>query len=124
MTDDEDTLREVRSLSVRGNILIRKFSFGNLDVMCCLFKTFCYSLYCSALPSNFRRTTLYMLKVCFSNIMRRLICVPRWQSARNMLVTLRIRSFDEIPRNASFSCQKLVCERVNNLLCILVIGFP
>ena len=52
--------------------------------------------------------------------MRWLIGVPRWQSARNMFLILRIRSFEEILRYASFSCQKIVCEIVNSLICVLV----
>ena len=114
LTDDDDLLREVRSLSVRGNILIMKFSFCTFIVMCCLFKNSRYSLYCSALWSNSRPTTLYRLKVCYSNIMWLLIGVPRWQSDRNMFVTLRIRSFDEIRRYVSFSCPKLLCGSVNS----------
>ena len=46
---DDNISREVRSLSVRGNILIRNFSFCCFDVLCRLFTTFCYSLNCSAL---------------------------------------------------------------------------
>ena len=110
LTYVDDILREVRSLSVWGNILIRKSSFCTYDVLCCLFKTFCISLYCSALWSNFRQTTLYMLKVRYNNIMRRLIDVARWQRDRNTFVTLHIGSFDEALRYASFSCQNLVCE--------------
>ena len=49
LTDDDAILRKVRSLSVRGNILIRNFSFCCFDVLCRLFTTFCYSLNCSAL---------------------------------------------------------------------------
>ena len=40
LIDDDDILREVRSLSLRGNILIRKFSFCTFDVLCCLIKNF------------------------------------------------------------------------------------
>ena len=70
LTDDDDLLREVRSLSVRSNLLSRKLYFCTFVVLCCLFKTFCYSFYCSVLWSNFRRTTIYRVKVCYNNIMK------------------------------------------------------
>ena len=38
-TDDEDIRREIRFLSVRGNILPRESGFCNVDVERCLFKT-------------------------------------------------------------------------------------
>ena len=104
---------------MRGNTLIRKFSFCTYDVLCCLFKTFCYSLYCSSLWTNYRKSSLYKLKVCYNNIMRRLIGVARWHSARNMFVTLGIRSFDELIRYAVYSCLMSVNESTNSLLCAL-----
>ena len=117
--DDDDIKRELRSLSVRGNILIRKFGCCSMYVKCYLFKTFCYSLYCAALWANFRKSTLYRLKVCYNNIMRRLVGVPQWESARNMFVTLGVRSLDENLRYSAFSCKKLVELSNNNILCII-----
>ena len=66
-TDDEDIRREIRSLAVRGNILLRKFGFCSVDIKCYLFKTFCYSLYCATLWADFYKATLYRLKACYNN---------------------------------------------------------
>ena len=118
-TDDEDIRREIRSLAVRGNILLRKFGFCSVDIKCYLFKTFCYSLYCAALWADFYKATLYRLKVCYNNIMRRLVGVPPWESARSMFVTLGIRSFDENLRYCAISCKKLVEDCINKLVCRL-----
>ena len=49
-----------------------------------LFKSFYHSLYCSASGTNFRVSTLYRLKECYNSIMRRMINVPRRQSAYNL----------------------------------------
>ena len=43
-TDDADIMREVRSLSLRGNMLIRKFFFCSITTKLYLFKVFCFSL--------------------------------------------------------------------------------
>ena len=43
-TDDADIMREVRSLSLRGNMLTRKFFFCSMDTKLYLFKVFCCTL--------------------------------------------------------------------------------
>ena len=61
-TDDEDIKKEMRKLCARGNTLIRKFKFCQSTTKCNLFRTYCYSLYCSALWSSLKRETLIRLK--------------------------------------------------------------
>ena len=56
--------------------------------------------------SDFYKTTLYRLKVCYNNTMRRYVGVPHWERARNMFVTLAIRNFDENLRWCAMSCKK------------------
>ena len=60
-TDNVDIMRKVR-----------KFFFCLLATKLYWFRAFCHSLYCFAFWSNFRKETLYMLNVCYNNIMRRL----------------------------------------------------
>ena len=89
-SDDKDILKEMRKLCYRGNCLIRKFKFCNEEVKCMLFKSFCYSLYCSSLWFNYKKSTMQRLKVNYNNIMRRLMgfptysrlpfCLGRWGS--------------------------------------------
>ena len=52
-SDDEDIRKETRKLCVQGNTIIRKFKFCNVDAKCCLFKSFCYSVYCSSLWAQY-----------------------------------------------------------------------
>ena len=101
---DDDILREVSSVSVRGHFLFRKFSFCKLDVCDASPKLFLFFVFLFFLWMNSQRSTLDRLKVCFIIIMR-----------------LGIRKFDELLRYSYFSCcQKLLCESVNTLLCELV----
>ena len=65
-SDEQDMLREVRSLYYRGNMLSNKFSFCTEDIKCCIFRTFCESLYSSSLRSQFRVCVAQKVKVCYN----------------------------------------------------------
>ena len=119
ITDDEDIKWELRSLSVRDNVLLMKFGFYCVDGKCYLLKNFRYSLYCAVLRPNFYKPTLYRLKVYYNNILRVLVGVAPWESARNMSVVLCIRSFDEYLRHCTMRFKKLVDDCNNELMCNL-----
>ena len=108
--DDEDIRKENRKLCCRGNLLIRKFKFCKDDVKCSLFKSYCYSLYCVSLWSNYKKSTFQRLKVNYNNIMRRLIGVPVYSSASLLFGTLEVKSLKEVIRTAQYS----LMERVKN----------
>ena len=107
----------MRKLCYRGNCLIRKFKFCNNDVKCTLFKSFCYSLYCSSLWNNYKKSTLQRLKVNYNNILRRLIGVPTYSSASFLFATLGVRSFDELLRADQYSLMKRVDGSQNVVIC-------
>ena len=114
--DDHDIEREIKNLYVRGNTIIRRFGFLNTDVQCSLFKSYCYPLYTASLWCNYRQSTLNKLKVAYNNIMRQLMGVPRWHSARTMFVNLRIKSFFENLRTISYSLLKRVLTCNNSVV--------
>ena len=118
-SDEEDLRRENRSLCARGNAIVRKFHFCNMTVKTSLFKTFCYSLYCSSLWSTYRVSVLYRLKVTYNTIMRRLAGVPPWHSAAQMFVELGVRSFGEVLRSVSYSLMERADVSQNGLLSVL-----
>ena len=117
--DELDIGREVRSLYARGNKLIRKFGSLSADVKCSLFKTFCYSFYCGSLWTTFRVANLYRLKVAYNCVMRKLMQVPPWQSARAMFVAAGVRCFEENLRYVSYNLFSRVGESRNTLLLTL-----
>ena len=117
--DDDDIKRETRSLCIRGNILIRKFNFCTEDVKIALFKSFCYPLYTSSLWSRYNASTLYRLKVTYNNVMRRLLGVPQWESARQMFVAHGVRSLDENLRYSSYGMWSRVASSDNEVLVVL-----
>ena len=86
--DDVDIQRELKSIYVRGNVLVRKFGFLPLAIKCELFRTYCYPMYTSALWSNYRVASIRKLRVAYNNIMRRLAYVAPWESASQMFGSL------------------------------------
>ena len=120
MSDDEDIKREIRSLSARGNTLIRTFKFCTDEVKLNLFKTYCYSMYGGSLWCNFKLATLHRLKVTYNNIMRRLLNYPRFHSASLMFVSVNVKSFPELRRSTMGSLHArltLSSNRVIEMLC-------
>ena len=102
-TDDEDIDREKRNLAMRGNLLIRKFKMCSEVVKCHLFSTYCGQFYTCSLWARYKKLTMDRLRVCHNTILRRLLHLPPWTRASNMVATLNVRSHQEVVRFASFS---------------------
>ena len=117
--DDLDIERERRKLATRGNVLIRKFGKCSAEVKCYLFRTYCYQLYGCSLWSRFRLSTLNRLRVCFNNVLRKLVGLPPWCSASSMFANLNVRSFQEVRRYVAFSLLSRISVSVNTLICAL-----
>ena len=118
-SDDEDVKKETRKLCAQGNTIIRKFRFCNFDAKCCLFKTFCYSVYCCSLWANYTAASMSKIKVIYNNIMRKLVNVPVYSSASFMFASLRVKSFQELRRSNSFSIMQRVLDSNNSMIIAL-----
>ena len=115
-TDDVDIRKELRKLCYRGNHIIRTFKFCNQDVKCTIFKSFCYSLYCSSLWSVYKVATFQRLKVNYNNVMRRLMNVPPFSSASLLFGSMGVKSLKELIRTNQYSLMKRIEESVNTLI--------
>ena len=115
-SDDDDIRKEMRKLCYRGNSLIRKFKFCNVDVKCSLFRSFCYSLYCASLWTNYKQSTFHRLRVNYNNILRRLMGVPTYSSASFLFGSLGVKSFGELLRTAHYSMMRRVSNSPNDLI--------
>ena len=100
---DNDLKRQMRKFYANANMLIRKFSKCSVNVKCYLFKTYCSTMYCSALWFNSTKTALTKLKIAYNNSLRRLLGLPKYNSASEMFVNLGILSFGELLRKFVFS---------------------
>ena len=103
----------MRKLCARGNTLIRKFKFCTPEVKRSLFKTYCYSLYCSALWVNYRKSSFNRLKVNYNNVMRRLEGVPLISSASHLFATCRVKTLPELMRTIMYSLMERLLNSSN-----------
>ena len=63
-----------------------------------MLQTYCSTMYCSALWFNSTKTALTKLKIAYNNSLRRLLGLPKYNSASEMFVNLRIISIGELLR--------------------------
>ncbi|PZC73158.1 hypothetical protein B5X24_HaOG209950 [Helicoverpa armigera] len=103
LKDDVDMERERRSLSVRANMLARRFSRCTDAVKITLFKAYCTSLYTGALWANYTQRTYNALRVQFNNAFRALLRLPRFCSASAMFAVAHTDGFAAIWRKKTAS---------------------
>ena len=116
LSDNQDIDNQNQKLCARGNMIARKFKMCSSEIKCMLFKTFCYTIYGSALWSTFTMTTLNRFRVNYNNILRRLFNVPTWNSASELFVRLRLRGFREQRRISCYSLMQRVLHSENSMV--------
>ena len=73
-------------------------------------------MYCSALWINSTKIALTKLKIAYNNSLRRLLCLPKYNSASEMFVNLGILSLGELLRKFVFSLNTQIS--VSHSLCL------
>ena len=71
--DDDDMLRQMRTLYIKSNKLLRTFYHCSIDVKLELFRSFCTSFCCCYLWTAYKKST-------FNNAYRRVLGLP-WRSS-------------------------------------------
>ena len=71
--DEDDMLRQMRTVYIRSNKLLRTFHYCTIDVKLELFRSFCMPFYCCYLWTAYKRSTFDMLRVAFNNAYRRVL---------------------------------------------------
>ena len=105
----------MRKFMQKINILTRKFSKCSPDVRYTLFKSVCSNMYCSTMWYNCTVTAMRRLRIAYNNSLRRLLVIPKHNSASGMFVQLNIKSFGELLRSYIHSfMNRLQCS--NNLI--------
>ena len=114
LSDDEDIIRQMRSIYARGNVLIRNFIHCTDSVKASLFKTYLSSLYGSTLWSTFKRKTFSKLKVAYNNVFRYLFRKKRGESVSASMIDLGIDPFNVIYRKfvVGFIKRVTACDNV------------
>ena len=81
----------MRKFYANINILSRKFSKCSPGVKCTLFEAFCSNMYYSTLWYNCTVTAMKRLRIAYNNSLRRLLGIPKHNSASEMFVQLNIK---------------------------------
>ena len=97
---DADVKRQMRRFYANANVLLRKFSKCSYDIKCMLFRSFCTNLYCSQFWYHSSQSILRKLKISYNNSLRRLLNLPKYNSASEMFVCLNIPSLGELQRKS------------------------
>ena len=117
---DSDVKRQMRKFYANANLLLRKFNCCSYDVKCMLFKTFCANVYCAQFWYMSSATSIRKLKVSYNNSLRRLMNLPKWNSASEMFVSLNILSFDELLRKTIYGFIQRLRGAENEIISTIV----
>ena len=96
--DDYDITRQLRSIILRTNMLLRTFSRCSNEVKLHLFQSCCTNLYWSHLWYIYTKTQLNKLRITYNNALRRLFNLHPRCSASAMFAYSHEPSLDEIRR--------------------------
>ena len=100
--DDEEILRQIRTLYIRSNKLLRTFYYCSTDVKLELFKSYCTSFYYCYLRTAYKKSTFDKLRVAFNNAYRRVLGHPWRCSASTMYANFGINSFEATISRSTF----------------------
>ena len=84
---DADLKRQMRKYYANANMLLRKLSYCSPDVKCCMFKSYCSTMYCSSMWFDSTVTAMRKLKIAYNNGLRRILNLPKYNSASKMFVS-------------------------------------
>jgi hypothetical protein len=116
LKDDADIERERRALSVRANMIARRFAKSSKEVKISLFRAYCTTLYTSSLWADYTLKRYSALRVQFNNAFRVLMGLPKHCSASGMFAEARIDCFYTTMRKRATSLVRRVRASSNSIL--------
>lgn len=116
LNDEADMERERRALTVRANMLVRRFSRCSSEVKITLFKAYCQSFYTSSLWTTYTQKALNTLRVQYNNAFRMLLGLPRFCSASGMFAEARTDGFAACMRKKVASMMSRLHGTTNTIL--------
>ena len=97
----------IGAILILSSKLLRMFSYCTIDVKMKLFRSYCSSLYCCSMWSDYRKAS-YMYKkltVGFNNVHRRMLSLPWRCSASAMYVNYNLPNLDTIYKSEfNYTC--------------------
>lgn len=119
LKDDEDIERERRALSVRANMIARRFARCSLKVKLTLFRAYCTNFYTCSLWAGYTQRTYNALRVQYNNAFRVLVGLPRFCSASGMFADAQIDCFYATMREMCASLVNRVRASSNSILSMI-----
>lgn len=116
LKDDTDIERERRALSVRANMIARRFARCSKEVKNTLFRAYCTCFYSSALWANYTQKQYSALRIQYNNAYRVLLGLSRHCSASGMFAESRIDCFYATMRKRCASLVRRVRASSNTIL--------
>lgn len=123
LRDDADIERERRALSIRANMIARRFARCSAKVKVTLFRAYCTSLYTCSLWANYTLKKYNDLRVLYNNAFRILLGLPRYCSASGMFADARINCFHTTMRKRCASLVRRIRGSPNTLLKMIAARF-
>jgi hypothetical protein len=116
LKDDSDIERERRALSIRANMIARRFVCCTTEVKLILFKAYCTTFYTCSLWLKYNKKTIEALRIQYNNTFRVLMGLPRYCSASNMFATANVDCFHTTMRKRAASLMRRVQGSANSIL--------
>ena len=110
----------MRKYYANANMLLHKFSYCSPDVKCCMFKSYCSTMYCSSMWFDSTVTSMKKLKIAYNGL-KRTLNLPKYNSASEMFVNLNIPYFDELLQKFVYSSKSsYVRKRYCQVFCAII----
>ena len=106
----------MRKYYANANMLLRKFSYCSPDVKCCMLNSYYATMYRSSMWFDSTVTSMKKLKIAYNKGLRRLLNMPKYNSASEMFVNLNIPSFSELLQKFVSSFKTRIIESDNSLV--------
>ena len=110
---DGDLERQMRKYYANAKMLLRKCGYCSPDGKCCMFISYCATMYCSSMWFDSAVASMNKMKIAYNNGLRRLLNLPKYNSASEMFVNLNILSFGE-QKSVSISLGKQLLTRTTH----------
>ncbi|CAH2241228.1 jg3292 [Pararge aegeria aegeria] len=116
LKDDTDIERERRAVSVRANMLARRFARCSTNVKITLFRAYCTSFYTCNLWVKYSTKSYSALRVQYNNAFRVLMGLPRYCSASGMFAAAQVDCFYATMRKRCGSLVRRLRSSSNSIL--------
>ncbi|XP_063890369.1 uncharacterized protein LOC135116758 [Helicoverpa armigera] len=117
--DHADMERERRALSVKANMVARRFARCSREVKVTLFRAYCTSLYTCSLWAHYTSRDYSAIRVQYNNAFRAVVGLPRYCSASGMFTESRTDGFQATMRKRAASLVRRVRASANTILAMI-----